>query len=163
MSVPEFGLTEEEKHELHARPVPTEPATEEQLLMRQAIAKKFWEMCLRDDPTLSPEFRAIYAQYPMWKFYTNKEQLHSIARRSYGVAVNANGDPVLHMVSCHLLFVNDVIGGVPCAEVFPLDKWSPAHVGFIKLALSSPEQLYLRNTFLDPLGFLCHIADHNRS
>lgn len=118
---PALELCDAEQLELQQHPVPSAPSTDEQLRRRQAIAAKVCAHLLRADSTLTTAMRRIYDDYPMWKFYSNAHA-PSMVRRAYGVALGTL------MVSCRFQWINDVVGGVPCAAAHPLNEWSAEQV-----------------------------------
>lgn len=154
------NLTDEETKELKDHPVPCDPVDNDQLRLRQKIGEKLCNFFMQTDSTLTPECKAIYEKYPMWKFYTDTDGTPSMARRSYGVAIGKGGQQLLHMMSMRMLWINDVVGGVPCTEVQALTEWSPEHKKFI--ADSMPQSAHDRDAFLDPLGFLFFLDVRSR-
>lgn len=147
-----MNLTEAEQKELKENPPGTTPKTPEQFQLRLEIAKKMCTFFNENDPTMSDEVRDVYTKYPMWGFYVNEDGL--CPRRSYGVCFYPPSDttdesakiPALHMVTAHIFFINDVVGGVEASTVRRIDAWSESNLNLINLC-SSP------GIFLDPLGF----------
>lgn len=151
-----LGLTDEEEKELKDFPIPTAPRDEKQLRLRQQIGKKMCAHAIIADETMSPDHKRIYEKFPMWRFYTDAKRSPYIARRMYGICGNDDKDKwSLYMVSARVMWVNDVIGGVPCDEVLALDEWTSEQLVFLK-ERALPEQPKVMATFLDPLGFITH-------
>lgn len=142
-------LTPEEEAEMKARPMQSNVAvdyTNEQLALRQAIAKKFCQFFLDNDSSLKPEMKTIYEANPMWKFYRGKDKDGGAIKRSYGVAMSMEGKPVLHTACCMFGWTNLTLGGTVAEELSGHEKWTDAEVTRIKM---NPTP----GIFLDPMGF----------
>lgn len=69
-------------------------------------------------------------------------------RRAFGVMVDeTTGEGSLHMVTAHIGWTNQVIGGVACKDLRRVDQWDERCL-FLVRSCNQP------GTFLDPLGFL---------
>lgn len=131
----------------------TEPLSPEQLELRKRIAQEKEELIKDTDwfKKRPKNVKEAYKNYPMWKFYTDKETKTAVYR-VYGVCEYEDGNCGLHVVSAHLLLNNDVIGGVPLDHVEFIDDWSDKQK--IKISLCpSPEAFY------DPLGWIMLVHD----
>lgn len=153
-TIKKFAWTTEEETEMKAFPIPSEPRDQKQFALR--LAKKLHDL-LMCDPTITPQFLDVYEKYPMWQFYTDSKHSNAIVRRSYGVhstAETTDEEPTPFMMSCRLHFVNDVVGGVPGAEAFPIAEWTPEQIAFVKMSqIGAINQA----AFLDPLGFMVYV------
>jgi hypothetical protein len=138
------GLTEAEITELAERPVIEElqDFTEEQLVRRVEIAKKYCTFFSNADLTMSLWSRTLYDQYPIWGFYVDG----TCMKRAYGVSHGANGDRV-HTATCMFLMTNLTVGGTPVADLTRVNRWTDAQKAS---ACLNPTP----GTFLDPLGFM---------
>lgn len=113
--------------------------------IRCIIAKKLTKMVFANDSTMTDEFLRIYHKFPMWKFYTGKND-KSIVRRSYGIGLNEKKEYVLLMASCMHILTNLVINGVSLDKVEPVEYWSEDQLSKI---ISNMEPF----PFIDPLGY----------
>ena len=145
-------LTEEETKELKDHPIPSTPQTAAQLALRRRMAVKMSKSMLDMCDDLTPEMRAVYDAYPNYKFFTDKKGV--VCRRAYGVFTYRGGSPGLHMCTCMLGWINDVVGGVPCDEVVALDEWTPEQIQLIKTKCSLNPNPQAEACFLDPLGWM---------
>lgn len=151
-----MNLTENEAQELKQNPPGTVPTTPEQFQLRLKIAKTMCKYFNEEDPTMTEEVRAVYEKYPMWGFYVDENG--SCPRRSYGVGFIEKGSEEvegLHMVTAHLFFINDVIGGVEASTVRRVDEWDEASRNIINMC-------NMPGMFLDPLGFLLPLSQNTR-
>jgi hypothetical protein len=142
-------LSQEERRELEEYPMGTirEPLPPDRLALRRSIAEKQFEVIRstewfqeRPDPV-----RAAYEQRPPWKFYTGADGY--AVRRVYGVLERADGSCALHAVTAHYLFVNDVVGGIECADVYEVAGWTEAQHIVISMCPCP-------SVFLDPCGWV---------
>lgn len=144
--------SDEELAELKARPPGTNADfTARQLQLRRKIAQDMCQNFLDNDETLTPEFRKIYEEWPMWKFYQRKDT--KLPRRTYGVAVAKDGATILHTASAMLFWVNYTVGGTLAADLEPVDAWTDEQIDQIN-ACGNP------GMFLDPLGFWIALQDN---
>lgn len=149
-----MNLNPIEEQELKQNPPGTVPTTPEQFQLRLEIAKKICQFFNESDPTMTEDVRKVYEEYPMWGFYVNGDG--SCPRRSYGVCFKKTEDsdeniPALHMITAHLFWINDVMGGVEVSSIRRVDAWSENNQSMIAMC-GSPQM------FLDPLGFFLPLS-----
>jgi len=147
-----MDLSEAEQKEMKDFPPGTVPKTSEQFQLRLEIAKKMCKFFNDNDPTMDDEIRAVYEKYPMWGFYVNQDG--SCPRRAYGVCfIEKDGQKVeaLHMVTAHICFINDVIGGVEASEVRRIDSWSDTNLSIFSMCPNP-------GIFMDPIGFILPLS-----
>ena len=109
---------------------------------RLIIAKKLTKGFQEVDTTLTPVMRKIYEENPLWAFYVDK---NGRPRRSFGVAMDVTGHPVLHTlipVGRNLKLEN-----TRAADLHKVDGWS--QVQHERIRESKHPGL-----FQDPCGFL---------
>lgn len=155
-------LTQDEIDELKKYPVGSTEVldgfshfTEKSIVdLRRTIAKKLTKLVFANDSTMTDQYLQIYHKYPMWKFYTSKDD-NSVIRRSYGIGINEKKEHVLLMASCMHIFTNLVIDGVSLDSVKPLDYWTEDNL--TKL-ISNMEPF----PFMDPLGYYTFINSVSR-
>jgi len=138
-------LTSEEVAELKARPVSQayRDYTEDQLVVRIGIAKKYCQYLLEADKAMEDRFRKIYEAYPMWGFYKTT----SLLERVCGVCIGEKDEWRLHTATCHVFWTNRTVGGTPAKDVVRVERWTAEDKEFM-LMNNAP------GIFLDPLGFL---------
>lgn len=132
------AFTADEAAELQAHPVgsPMDDLTEARFVLRRGMAQLVCEN-LVTHPSTPDWARAVYRQVPPWQFYTS----NGLRRRVYGVY----SDDRVHAATAHVMWINQVIDGVPVADLTPMDRWPPDDLAFFQLM--TPEQ---RGIFLDP-------------
>jgi len=145
-------LNSDECEEYRKNPPGTIPKYDEQFELRLSIAKKICEHFNKNDVSMSDEMREIYIKYPMWGFYVNKAEedgdgISTCPRRSYGVCKYVDQTYGLHMVTAHIGWINDVVGGVEVSSVERIERWDENSIGIINLS-NNP------GVFLDPIGFM---------
>lgn len=144
-----MNLLTEEKNELHVRPIGTSFFTEEQILVRQAIAKKICHHFMEVDTSLTLESREVYNKVPMWKFY----MAGNVMKRVYGVCLcqvsNDKNEYRAHTVTAMSGFLNKTVGGTPISELVVLETWPEEQLIILKSGFI-PDAFI----FLDPLGFI---------
>jgi hypothetical protein len=149
MDTTDLTLTEEETRELKERPISPdrrEDFTDAQFECRLGIAKKICAHLEALDVDRPEWAQAIYAKVPPWGVYTSDDNGEGLVRRVYGACLQgANREESVWAVSAHLGVNNDVIGGVPVAEIESrrIDRVKMARVGHT----ATP------GLFIDPLGF----------
>jgi len=84
----------------------------------------------------------------MEEFYVTS----TMARRVYGVCAYAGGAVGLHVVTAHILFGNDIVGGLPLDDdgecgLTRVDEWPDSARGIIEMMPGGPAAFY------DPLGW----------
>ena len=137
-------------------PYRAEDFTDAQFAVRLALAKKMCQFLLDVDDSLTPEYRSSYERAPMWATYTMLPNGKSHPRRVYGMCTSLDdkGDEVAsaHAVTGFHYFNNDVIGGVPIADLEhnKVDRLYYADVMFTKTP----------GLFMDPLGFIGFLHAH---
>lgn len=143
-----FNLTEEEKQELHHRPVQLKrnvDFTDAQYALRLSIAKKFHAALLPGCPDWA---RPIYEKRPMWDVYRYKNNGSGVIRACGVDKENEEGGhEFVKVISGHFFMNAEVFGGINVDE---LEPW-PRRIMLSDLLLYSDPGI-----FVDPLGFwLC--------
>ena len=103
------------------------------------------------DIEMPPWAREAYKECPMWGFYAYANRPEASCLRVYG----AMDSDEMHAESAHLLFTNNVIGGVPRADLVRVDRWTDTQKTLLRLN-NAP------GWFLDPIAFMCWLNENNQ-
>lgn len=141
-------LEPEELKEINLYPIVTidhelPPA---RLRLRQEIGKKIM-LELERLGHIPDHARDGFRQYPMWKFYTNKDA--SAIRRMCGIAAVDDYDKCHLSMITFMMLINNFVADVPAEECVALDDWTVEH----KRTLCSATNKTM-SVFWDPLGFI---------
>ncbi len=145
-------LTQEENDELENHPIGSilTNIDDTQFELRLGIAKKLCQWFIDNDPNKTDEIKALYKEYPMWKFYCSHDMVKP--RRMYGIADSEERS--LFMVSAGFAMVMDNFDGVLTSNLISVDRWTEDQIAMIKTTDSAGP------IFFDPLGFLIVVKQY---
>ena len=149
-------ISPEVKQELKERPIRSEYTkfTEEQFALRLQHAKDICEWFTNVDATMTTEMKAIYQKYPMWCFYTDKENKVT-KKRSFGVSISPSRGEILDTVCAMMLFDNITVGGTEASTLEKVDRWTKDQISHLQMCANPGH-------FIDPLGFLPVVMEQSR-
>lgn len=140
-------LTEEEKNELHNRPIKYEYTnfSKDQINLRKQIGYKLSCYFIQNNSYRS--INDLYGKYPMWKYY----KYNNIQIRIYNTCSDYNEDnPMIKVVSAYL--DRNRKFNVNAKNIIDVLYWSDVDINYIKLTPTP-------GIYLDPLGFILTIKD----